>query len=296
MRDTARYAALRALITAGGVVPPRVLEALAAAAGTLAWMCSARVRTVTRDHMRHVLGSVPRTAIDRAARGCARTTARYYVDFARTAHDKSHALDELRAVDGIDHFFAAYDRGCGVVLLSAHLGNPEALAGALGALGLPLLIITEPLRPPHVHELVHRARAAPGVHFVPASLTAVREALTHLRAGGIVAILGDRDVLGTGTDVPFFGERASLPSGAIELALRTGAPVVPAFVIRQHDGGFRAVLLPPLDLPRTGHHATDTSNGLLLAARALESGIRLAPEQWFPLQPVWTGLHTAERG
>lgn len=291
MRDTARYLSLRALIAAGGALPPALLDALAALAGTLAWVCTARVRAVTRDHMRHVLGTVPRATLDRAARGCVRTTARYWADFARTAHDKQHALDALREVEGIEHFFAAYDRGCGLVVLSAHLGNPEALAGALGGMGFPLLIVTEPLRPPRVHELVHVARAAPGVRFVPAGMTAVREALTHLRAGGIVALLGDRDVTGTGTLTPFFGERAALPSGAVELALRTGAPLVPAFLLRRRGGGYRAVILPPIDLPRTGDHATDVTAGMRLAARALETGIRLAPEQWFPMQPVWQGLH-----
>ncbi|MBM4416596.1 MAG: lipid A biosynthesis acyltransferase, partial [Chloroflexi bacterium] len=87
----------------------------------------------------------------------------------------------------------------------------------------------------------------------------------------------------------FFGERAPLPAGAAELALRTGAALVPAFVLRD-DGGFRIVIDPPLALSRTADRAADLATAHRAAAAALECGIARAPDQWFALKPVWSGL------
>jgi KDO2-lipid IV(A) lauroyltransferase len=141
-----------------------------------------------------------------------------------------------------------------------------------------------------VHDLVHEVRASPGVRFVPADLKGVREALAHVRKGGVLAILADRDIMRNGPPVTFFGERARLPSGPIELALRTHAPVLPAFVLRASGDRYRVFIDPPLDFERTGNREADLAAGMRNLAATLEVGIRRAPEQWFPLQPIWSGL------
>ena len=287
--------ALRLLVWLGGRVPARTLDAAAGALGTLAWYASPGVRAVTRDHMRHVLGhDAPQRRIDAAARGCVRATARYYADFAAGPH-RGGARPFERA-EGLHHITEAAARGHGVLLLSAHLGSPESIGQTLVELGLDLIVLTEPLRPQAVHDFVQAVREAttPGARFVTADLAGVRLAIEHLRAGGVVAALGDRDVLGSGVPQLFFGEHARLPAGIADLALRTGAEVVPGFALRTPGGGLRAVVEPPLTLPRTADATADREEARRLVLAALERGIRLAPDQWFPLQPIWHGLHGAD--
>ena len=251
-----------------------LLYAVSDVLGTLAWAATPRLREVTRDHMRHVLGpNMTSAAIDRAARGCVRSAVRYYADFAYGAN---HTPRPFESSEGLEHLTAASEAGHGVILLSAHLGNPESISHATAALGLDLVILTEPLQPRSVHDFVHavRAIAAPGVRYVPADL-------------GGAQVLGDRDVLGNGDPLTFFGERARLPGGIADLALRTGAAVVPGIALRTSRGGIRAVVRPPLDLG-----GLDRNEARRRIAAALEAGIALAPEQWFPLSPVWDGLAT----
>jgi KDO2-lipid IV(A) lauroyltransferase len=102
-----------------------------------------------------------------------------------------------------------------------------------------------------------------------------------------VALIADRDVLGSGVPTTFFGQPAPLPPGPIELSLRTGAPVVPCFVLRTGVGRSAVHFFPPLAFPRTHDRATDLRTGLEALARALEAGIAMAPDQWFVLQPIW---------
>lgn len=287
--------ALQLLVWLGGRVPTRTLDAAAGALGTLAWYASPTLRAVTRDHMRHVLGpDAPGARVDAAARGCVRTTARYYADFAAGPH--RHAARPFERAEGLTHITDAAAHGHGVILLSAHLGSPESIGQTLVGLGLDLVVLTEPLRPRAVHDFVRATREAttPGARFVTADLSGLRLAVDHLRQGGAVAALGDRDVLGSGVPQLFFGERARLPGGIADLALRTGAAVVPGFALRTAGGGIRAVVEPPLDLPRTGDEAADRHEARRRVLAALERGIRLAPDQWFPLQPIWSGLGGAE--
>ena len=284
--------ALRVWIEAFGRLPLHVLYALADTAGTAAWYVSQHLRDVTLDHMRHVHGGDATPArVAHSARGNVRSAMRYWADMAHAAHlPPAAAIDRIEAVDGIDGFIEAHDRGCGVLLVSAHLGNPETLIRAIGTLGFDVLVLTEPLSPPGVHELVHAVRQAPGVRFVPADRTGVRLAIQQLRDGKILGVLADRDVLGTGQPQPFFGERARMPRGAVELALRTNSAIVTGFARRTHGERMRVTLDRPMYLERSEDRAADAEAGMRRVTRALEAGISASPEQWFALQPVWGGL------
>lgn len=285
-----RFIALWLLVRVFGRLPASVLYVAADSVGTLVWYAAPRLRRTTRDHMRHAIDGDPRT-VERAARGCVRNAAHYYADFARASHlSPAAAFAEIEEFEGVDRFFEAYDRGCGVVLVSAHLGNPEYLFRAASFLGFEMLVLTEPLSPPRVHELVHAVRNVPGVRFTAADMRGAREALTTLRAGGVAAVLGDRDIQRNGRSVPFFGERTTLPTGPVELALRTNATLMPVFGLRSGRGRYRIVFCPPLELQRTDDREADVQAAMQALVGALEDGIRRAPEQWFVLQPIWAGL------
>lgn len=293
-----KAALLWLLIEVGGRLPARVLYPLARVAGTLAWLVSPHLRGVTRDHMDHVprLASNPH-ARDRAARGCARAVALYWADLARTAHlPPERAFEEYETFEGFHHLFEALDRGCGVILVTAHLGAPEFAVRAASHLGLDLLALTERNPSPRVNELLHRARRGHGAQFVEATTAGARAAIEHLRGGGVVAMVADRDIPRTGLAVPFFGERTTLPSGPAELARRTGAAIVPCFVLRRGVARYAIRFEPPLALPRTADRHADIEAGTLALARALEAGIASSPEQWFVTVPIWQGLPGAGRG
>ena len=289
----AHYIALWLLVQGGGRLPLRLLDAIAAASGTLAWWASRRLREVTRDHMRHALGphATPRE-VDRAARECARTAARGYAEFAHLPRLSPEAVRaRIVAMDGMDALTDAYREGRGTILVSAHLGAPEAIGCSTPTFHIDYAGISEPLRPQRVHDFVHHIRGLRGVRYFPATLGGLREARAHLRDGGTLGLLVDRDVLGTGRPYAFFGERALMPTGAVELARRTGAPVVAVWIFRERQPGQYRLVGRRLTLPpATSDREADLDSGMRVVIASLEEAIRSAPGQWFPLVPVWSGL------
>jgi KDO2-lipid IV(A) lauroyltransferase len=114
----------------------------------------------------------------------------------------------------------------------------------------------------------------------------------------VVALLCDRDIAGGGSEVRFFGEKTTLPSGPAVLALRTGAPLLPTGVYDEGGGRHRAVVRPPVAAERMsasrshgrsgrGSFRDDVARITQAMADELEGLIRRAPEQWHLLQPNW---------
>src|SRR5262249_46472227 len=113
---------------------------------------------------------------------------------------------------------------------------------------------------------------------------AALELVGALRRGEIVAFQMDR-ALGGKSDgrALLFGAPAAFPLGPFAVAAAAGAPVVPAFCLRQ-PGGYRLHVEPAFDVARG-----EEQRGLEHAVRLLEGQIRAYWEQWFNFFDVWGG-------
>jgi KDO2-lipid IV(A) lauroyltransferase len=157
----------------------------------------------------------------------------------------------------------------------------------LAAVGIRVLALIEPLEPPQLLRLTQRLRGAHGHTYLPATFSGVKEALRRLRSGGAVAILIDRDIQRRGVPIPFCGRPAPIPTGAVDLALRTGAELIPAFVHREPGFHYHGYIGPPLSLVRTDDEQRDLrDNSANLLAR-FEEHLRSDPGQWAVLEQVW---------
>src|SRR4029078_7574590 len=105
--------------------------------------------------------------------------------------------------------------------------------------------------------LMRGLRTVHGHVYEPVSFGAIKDALDWLRKGGVVAILIDRDIQKRGIVLDFCGAPARFPTGAVDLALRTNAMLLPGWVRRVGGYKIHTVMGPPLDLIRTGDRDQD---------------------------------------
>lgn len=274
-----------AVLRAAEVALPRVPDGaqvpLAELAGTVAYLARPAARRAVRANLRVVAPDRADTLVRRVFV----EQARNYLEVFRIPHIAPEALLARIRVTGWEHLVQAHAEGRGVIVASAHLGPISLVGQMLVAHGYATVLPVEEERS-DFQRAVNRARRAMGLQLVPTSgaLAVVRA----LREGKIFGVLADRAVTGVGERVPFFGRETVLPSVHVALALRTGAPIIPAFSGRS-GGGLTASFEPRLELSRTGDHEADVLAGVRRWSGVLERSIRSAPEQWTVFEEMWRG-------
>jgi KDO2-lipid IV(A) lauroyltransferase len=233
--------------------------------------------------------TTPKTEIRRAARQIVRNVSLYYVDLIRMPHmDLDQFTRERVVLRGlVEHLAPAAKSGRGVIILGAHSGNPELAVQGVISFGIHVLALTEPLDPPSLSRLLDRLRESKGHTFYPVGVAGVKQVVKSLRGGGVVALMGDRDIRGPKAALPFLDAETLMPTGPIEVALRTGAVVIPAFSRRSGKYVVEAHLGEPLRLERTGDLEKDARLGTLQFIERLERHLRTDPAQWAVLESIW---------
>ncbi len=211
--------------------------------------------------------------------------ARYYVDLASTPHRDLAAfeLNHLTLLNE-ERLPALFDPGPTIVL-SAHVGNPEFALVAIAARGRRFVELVEPLAPRRLAAYVTSLRQAGGGAVYETGRSGLRASMRTLRDGGLVAIMGDRDIHETGVCVTMFGRRVRLPRGPWELAQRTGARVVPMLLTRGRGADQTVRVEEPICVPRGDAAAIETAAQSW--ASLLEAHIRRDPGQWTVLEDFW---------
>ena len=283
----APFHAYRAGAAVAQALPTGFASAAAQAAGVAAGRLSTSRRAMIARHLRRITdGQLEGPALDAAVDRAFASYGRYWMESFRLPRLVGRDLEAAMSYEGIGHLEAARALGRGVVMAMPHLGAWDWGGAWLTASGFPLTVVAEALEPVELFDWFTAWRQRMGMTVVPLDRTAGSGVIAALRRGEVVGLLCDRDLIGDGVEVEFFGERTRLPGGPATLALRTGAPLLPCCVVFEGDH-HRGIVLPPLDTSRQGRLREDVARITQDVADAMASLIRRAPEQWHVFQPNW---------
>ncbi len=273
------------------VLPPWLAYPLCRLAGMLIYYANRSGRMAVRSNMRHVVGPAARQRlVARLARNVFVNNLKNYYDMLRLPYLSHADIRRIVEVRGADYALDEIKKGKGVILISAHLGNFNIIIQAANALGTQLSLLAEPIEPPELYEYITNLRESQGVKLIPIGGPALRQAFRVLKNGEVLGIATDRDVSNNGEVMPFFGQPVSMPTGAIEIARRSGAPIIPVLIYRQSDNRSVAQLYPPLALSHTDDPSHDSAVNKRLLIATLERFIAAHPDQWIILQSMWGDL------
>ena len=282
----ASYLAYRAGAEIARVVPGSVAQPAARVIGqALAFAMPGRRRQVERNLLRASGGALQGLALRKAVAETFGSYGRYWLELFRMPDDARGTLEI--DIEGFDYITDGIERGSGVILALPHVGGWDFGGAWLATQGFPPTVVVEPVEPPELFEWFAGARRALGMTVVQLGPDAGRAVLHALRSNQIVCLLCDRDLVGDGIEVEFFGERTTMPAGPATLSLRTGAPLLAAAVYFAPRGGHHAVVMPPVPAQREGRLRDDVGRVTQELAYRFEELIRAAPEQWHLLQPNW---------
>lgn len=267
----------------GGLAGLATRAAGAGAAGTMR-----ERRALVERNLRRVYGpDFGGVRMRRAVQQTFDSYARYWVESFRLPDMSDAQLDDGMAFEGYQHIDAALRRGIGPILALPHLGGWDWAAFWMARVQRqPVSAVVEPLEPPELFKWFVEFRESLGMTVIPLGKGAGTAVMEAIRRADVITLVSDRDIEGNGIEVEFFGETTTLPAGPATLALRTGAPLLPA-AIYFRGRGHHAVIRAPIPVERRGRLRADVTRITQLMARELEVLIRAEPEQWHLMQPNW---------
>ncbi len=285
--------ALRTAEWLASALPAGVAYALADAAGDAWRRLAPSRRRLVEANLSRVCVATGRPAdgppFRRMVRDAFRNHARYYLEILRApGHGRGRTGDTIEVADW-DEVLAPHIVGRACVLVSWHLGSFEPFATFLAERGLRPMAPIEEIRPRALFEFLTERRARGAVDVIPLA-TARRPLSRKLRGGGLVAIIGDRDLVGDGQHVTVFGHATTMPIGPAALAWAHGASIVAGRCLRVGPDRFRVEGVP-IEVATTGDRRGDVAATVAALASRLEHDIAAAPEQWWgAFQPFWPDL------
>ncbi len=243
--------------------------------------------------LRRNLDRVTGGADEALVRAGVRSYLRYWREAFRLPGWSAGRLVARTRVTGEHRLREPLAAGAGLVVALPHMANWDWAGAWACATGAPLMTVAERLRPERLYDEFVAYRAGLGMTILPLTgETAPLPRLTeHVRAGGLVCLLADRDLTRSGVDVDLCGHRARVPGGPALVAQRTGAPLVPVTLAYEGED-LHLTLHDPVPVT-SGRAAVVTATQHL--ADVLGRGIAASPQDWHMMQRVFVHDRTGAR-
>jgi KDO2-lipid IV(A) lauroyltransferase len=189
---------------------------------------------------------------------------------------------------GLENYQNAVAAGRGVILLTGHIGAWELSVFAHSLYGHPMSFLARRVDNPLVEQLAERQRTRFGNRSIDKK-NSIREVLKTLKSGGVVGILADLNASREeGVFCDFFGIPACTTAGVATLALRTGAVVLPGYIVWDEEAKIhRLHFEAPIETVNTGNRDEDVQTNTARYAKVIESIVRRHPDQWLWIHRRW---------
>jgi KDO2-lipid IV(A) lauroyltransferase len=257
--------------------------------GRFVYYLDRRHRRIGLDNVRLALGNEKNPAEQK------RIIKENYQHIAQGGFEMLRALEygkryvHLLRIEGKENLDKVLAKGKGAIGVTGHMGNITLLLEKIAATGYPASVIVKDPKDKRVARLMQELRDRAGMGTIlpkPKALVA-KKALTSLKRGELLIIPIDQNAGKEGVFIKFFGEWASAPAGPIIFAQRTGAGLVPIYIIREGSNRHRVIIEPEIPLIDTGAKEEDLIANTQRITASLEYYVRKYPSQWWWMHNRW---------
>ncbi len=282
------YLGLRLLQVVTMWIPRSLAFALARVVGRLAFWVARREREKTIAHLTEVFKE------EKSPEEIEKLAQNVFVHYAQAAvevlrfprlmpQDIDHLVQGRENLKILDRVLA---QGKGAILLTAHLGNWELMGAFLMLHGIKGAVIAKRIYYEKFNQILVDLRSKVKLKTFYQDVS-TRELLKMLRENYTLGILADQDVdRFEGIFVPFFGRPAYTLTSPVKLALASGAPLVPAFLVKTGEH-YRFLVEEPIFV-EIGPNKVETIREYTQRwSQVIEEKIRAFPDQWAWMHPRW---------
>lgn len=278
------------------LMPLPLAQAFGRLLGSLGYLIARRRRTIALENLGKAFPERSQEDIKAIAQGAFKNYGVSIAEFLWFPRLTPQRLRKFVRFLNVDIIGEAHARGKGVILISGHFGNWELLALSTAHFsGYPLTIIVQNQRNRLVNRVINGYRCVWGNSVVPMELS-TREILRKLSDGQVVGMLADQSAPQEGLFISYFGRPAATHQGPAIFSLRTGAPILMGFPIRQSDGRYQVTYKEVDQHDLNGYSVQNVAELTSRHVALLEEYVRKYPEQWLWMHRRWKHTEKAPTG
>ncbi len=252
----------------------------------------ARVKRL-RSNLSRVCPTKSSSEMDELMRQAMSSYMRYWCDTFRSPDWSRERIASTVTVDGEELLTTPMKNGTGVVVALPHAGNWDHAGSYFCGMGFPLVTVAERLKPEALFNKFLEYRQNIGMEVLALDSRSIVALMQRAREGRLIALVADRDLSKSGVSVSFFGHPARMPAGPALLAIRTGIPLITAYVSYTSTGIH--IVFKSVEIPIHGSEEEKISQVVQRCADQFAEGIASAPEDWHMLQRIWVDGDFQER-
>jgi len=270
------------------IITPYPVTYFIAKVGAWIWMLTgADVKTI-RNNVSKVLNlNINDKEVRRIANRIFINWAKNIVDFLKQPLISKEKLKQRVKIEGIGHLDNALKRGKGAVIFTAHIGNFEWAACRIAVEGYKIWGLSLVRKNKLVRKFFESNRLSKG--FKTLYINRMLNVFRMLKNNEIVAITSDWDPTGRAArPFKFFGKTAYLPTGALMIALKSGALLIPIFIRKKDKYNHFMIIEKPIDLIREGDKETLINKNMKKVLEIMEKHIRDNISEWEMFHNIWS--------
>ena len=259
------------------------------------WMYKRNGKSVARlrSNLARVQPELASDELDDLVRRGVLSYMRYWMDTFRSPDWSKERILSTVTVTNEHLLIDPINDKSGVVVSLPHAGNWDHAGSYFCSRGAQLVTVAEILKPRALFEKFLAYRQAIGMEVLPLDSRAFSTLLQRARDGKLIALVADRDLSASGIDVKFFDGVARMPAGPAIVAIRTGIPLVTAYVSYTKTGIH--VDLKEIKIPDVGDEESRIKATVQLCADNFAEGIKESPDDWHMMQRIWVDRDFVER-
>jgi Kdo2-lipid IVA lauroyltransferase/acyltransferase len=296
-RETLEFGAVWVSVNLLKVLPRGLARWIGAGVGRVGYAALGRLRGVGERNLQLAFPEKSEAEREQILRREYRNLGWLLAEFCQMPKYTAESASRFIRYEGLENYLKARDKGQGVLVLTGHLGAWELSSFYHSLMGMPMGMVIRRLDNPLVDMFVNRIRCLHGNRVIHKDDFA-RGLIASMRLGETVGILMDTNMTPPqGVFVPFFGIPACSASGMARVAQKTGAAVVPGFLL--WDERERQYVLrfgEEIGTVNTGNTEEDSVANTAIFTAVLERYIREYPDQWLWMHRRWKTRPVGEAG
>jgi KDO2-lipid IV(A) lauroyltransferase len=272
------------------LLPLKSLNLVASVVGRIGYSLGGKYRRIVDNNLRMAFGtSKTKREYTDIAKIVYQNMLKNVLEIAKLFHAEPALIKELVTVHGLEHLDTALRKGKGVVAVSAHMGNFSLIGPRLIMENYRFSLVLRDPKDELLAKTLRDLRNKVGIVSIPVNprRACIAQSLACLKRNEILFLQIDQNASSQDLWVDFFGWKVPTFKGPVVFSMRTDAPIIPMFIIRDNSNCHQLTIKPPYTLKKTDNQEDDIFYNTASLTKLIEGYIEQYPTQWWWFHRRW---------